>query len=263
MPNDFDTANSVLRQAFSVHGVRMTQRGDAGATLFTADGSYRFDLRPWLGETLSLTGVELAAAARRRVAATLAQLAAGTLPMDFDSHILRVRMYAEESLADRADSIVTRRLAPGLSEAVVIDLPEGPQLLAHGELDGSTDEIFAAAVAQSLSGEIHTVSTQELGYGTVTVVTGPHRYVGATIHDLAAHVDPEILAHGAVVSFPLPEYLLVYPLGQNDVHEMLFDMRTATTELFDAGAGVSPHCYWWRPGSGLLPDLQPVGVGIV
>jgi len=93
---------------------------------------------------------------------------------------------------------------------------------------------------------------------------------------LTRHLGSSLPANGALVTFPLPEYVMLHPL-RGEVH--LFDamdvMQRVGHEFFNGGdRAISPQLYWWRPGayeqlpekkalaSGQVPDLLPVGIKV-
>ena len=102
-----------------------------------------------------------------------------------------------------------------------------------------------------------------------------HRYVGAHAQVLARHL-PGPLPFGALVAFPLPEYVLLHAIG-TDAHLVLAIKTAQDVAAKLAGSGekpISPQVYWWRPGEyertdertalfgGRVPDLVPVGVQV-
>jgi hypothetical protein len=194
---------------------------------------------------------------------------------DLGSLNLRVRIYPEEQLGAMREKLMTRPLTPGLLEAVVIDHPDSMEVLNRGRVHARDEDVFGAALTQSISKEAHYIDTKELRYATVTFIGGQHRYMGAHIHVLARHFDPTTLPYGALVSFPLPEYVLVYPLGKGHPIESLVDIQNSTEKLYADGENpISSQVFWWRPGgyeqlsepdalrSGQTPDLRQVGIEI-
>lgn len=269
--NSFRSADEALSQAFNTRGYQMVRNDDEGATVFSRRGGKRIDLGPWLTETAELPLTELAGHAGRYADQAVRQLSEQRVPVDFDTMFLRVRIFPAETAAVLGLRWQSRPLAPGLVQAVVVDRPEGAEVALRGELEADADDLFGAAIAQSIAGEDCAVSTQELDYGTLIIIGGAHRYVGAQLHRLSRHVTAAANPFGALVAMPLPQYLLIYPIGQCDAMRSLYDLRCAATELYDNGSErISPQCYWWRPSryeqlpesaalrSGLVPDLRPV-----
>ncbi|WP_067531611.1 hypothetical protein [Nocardia crassostreae] len=188
---------------------------------------------------------------------------------------LRMRLYPESALDGMLDQLVARPLAPGLLETVVLDTPQHMSVLNRGQLEAREEDIFAAALALSIGSEEHLVDTSQLSHGHVTFISGRHRYVGSHIHVLARHFASVALPYGALVAFPLPEYVMIYPLGQTGPVESLVDVQDVAQRLFDSGSKpLTKRIFWWIPGhyeqflepealrSGLVPDLRPVGIDI-
>ncbi|GLZ13284.1 hypothetical protein Acsp04_35190 [Actinomadura sp. NBRC 104425] len=186
---------------------------------------------------------------------------------------LRVRIYTEDALPQEVwDTLVVRPLAPGLLESVVVDLPDAISPLHKSALGGMTaDEAFARALAQSVDGEPHHIMTRELYGVPLTHISGEHRYVGAHVHVLKRYVDPAASPHGALVAFPIPELLLVHPIGRTQIFSALHAMQALAARHVEVGEkALTPQVYWWRPGAyealdeaaapagGGVPDLRPV-----
>ncbi|MEV0627503.1 hypothetical protein [Nonomuraea wenchangensis] len=190
---------------------------------------------------------------------------------------LRIRLYTEQALADPPGllaALATRPLAPGLVETVVMDLPDSIVPLNRSDLGHRTEnEVFGAALRASIHREPHYVETQQLWGVPITHIGQTHRYVGAHAHVLQRHLRHAGL--GALVSFPVPEYVLVHVIG--DVH-LVAAMETmqslSRTHVEQGEHPLTPQVYWWRPGahedlpeeqalgSGLVPDLRPVEIEV-
>jgi hypothetical protein len=190
---------------------------------------------------------------------------------------LRVRIYPEDALAqppDLRDSLVTRALTPGLVEAVVIDKPDSIVSLPRTALGGKTvHQVMGAALHASLTREPIYAHTEDVFGVPFTYIGETQRYVGSHIHVLSRYVGPA--PYGALVSFPLPEYLLVHEIGTVHLIHAMEVMQEVTDGLFKQGErGISAQLYWWQPGSyeqaseqerlasGEVPDLRPVGVEV-
>ncbi|MCO6004250.1 hypothetical protein NE236_04590 [Actinoallomurus purpureus] len=203
-----------------------------------------------------------------------AQQRAGGMP---SPESLRTRIYTDEAIGDMRDGVVARRLAPGLLETVVIDHPDMMTVLNRADLgDADENRVFGTALANSIGAEPHYAESDDVQGVPVTHIGGTHRYVGAHVHVLGRHVDPSRAPYGALVSFPVPEYVIVHVI-EDDVH--LFGamevMQALTEHQFERGEkSISPQVYWWRPGpyerlpeeealaGGGVPDLRPVGIEI-
>lgn len=190
---------------------------------------------------------------------------------------LRVRLYPENALDERMRAaLVTRPFAPGLLQAVVVDYPDSIVPLNRADLGGlGEDAAFGHALTQSIEREPHYVQATDMNGVKISNIGEQHRYVGAHAQVLRRYF-PGPLPFGALVAFPLPEYVTVHEIG-TDQH-LVFALKTmqdVTARL--AGSGekpISPQVYWWRPGhyetmaerdalySGRVPDLRPVGVHV-
>ncbi|MFF5258956.1 hypothetical protein ACFY4C_08420 [Actinomadura viridis] len=193
------------------------------------------------------------------------------------SDSLRVRLYSEESLADPPglrDALLARPLAPGLVQVVVADHPDSIMPVNRVQIGGTPEDVvFAAALRASLEKEPHYVKTGDVWDVPITHVGETHRYVGAHVHVLRRYLGPA--PYGALVSFPIPEYVIVHEIGGTHLFAALEAMQAlARTHVEQGERSISPQVYWWRPGayegmpeqealgSGLVPDLRPVGVKV-
>ncbi|WP_173100184.1 hypothetical protein [Actinomadura verrucosospora] len=190
---------------------------------------------------------------------------------------LRIRLYPEGALDERMRAaLLTRPLAPGLLETVVADLPDSIVPLNRADLgDVPEHEAFGNALARSIEAEPHYVQATDVDGVKISHIGEQHRYIGAHAHVLRRHF-PGPLPFGALVAFPLPEYVAVHEIGA-DPHLVLAIKTMQDVAARLAGTGerpVSPQVYWWRPGeyeqmeeragfySGRVPDLRPVGVQV-
>ena len=190
---------------------------------------------------------------------------------------LRVRLYPEQALDERMRAaLVTRPLAPGLVQAVVVDYPDSMMPLNRADLGGlGENEAFGDALAHSIQDEPHYVQATDMDGVKVVHIGEQHRYIGAHVHVLRRYF-PGPLPFGALVAFPLPEYVTVHEIG-TDQHLVLAMKTVQEVAAKLAGGGekpISAQVYWWRPGEyeglperdalhgGRVPDLRPVGVQI-
>jgi hypothetical protein len=275
-----DVIGQTLLRAFAQQGLRATLPDPATISVQLPDGSSaRADISAWRDQAarggadrLWEAAAGYAAQAARafgRDAAQAAEVARGGRVEEGD---LRVRLYTEEALGGMRDSLVTRLLAPGLVETVVVDYPDSIMPLDRGRLgDVPEDGVFGAALAHSIGTEQHYAETADVQGVPVTHIGGEHRYVSAHVHVLRRHAAHA--PHGALVSFPLPEYVLVHVIGETHVFAAMETLQDLSGRLFESGdKALSPQLYWWRPGpyeelpeeqalrTGLVPDLRPVGV---
>jgi hypothetical protein len=190
---------------------------------------------------------------------------------------LRVRIYPEAALAEppgMRDALLTRTLAQGLVETVVIDRPDSIQPLNRVDIGGRREnQVFGAALHASLSREPHNTGTDEIWGVPITHIGETHRYVGSRVHVLRRFLGSA--PYGALVSFPIPEYLIVHEIGGVHVITAMEAMQTlARTHVEKGQNAITPQIYWWRPGayeqlpeghalaSGQVPDLRPVEIEV-
>ncbi|MEV0401768.1 hypothetical protein [Actinoallomurus sp. NPDC050550] len=200
-----------------------------------------------------------------------AQQPAGGMP---PADNLRLRIYTDDALGDMRDGVVARPLAPGLLETVVVDHPDMMVVLSRADLGGADEnQVFAAALSNSIGTEAHYAQTDDVQGVPVTHIGGTHRYVGAHVHVLRRHV--EKAPYGALVSFPVPEYVVMHVIGDVHLFSAMEIMQALSRHQFEAGEkAISPQVYWWRPGpyeqlpeaealaGGGVPDLRPVGIEV-
>ncbi|MER7211301.1 hypothetical protein ABT340_29980 [Streptosporangium sp. NPDC000239] len=190
---------------------------------------------------------------------------------------LRMRLYTEEALSEPPglrDALLTRALAPGLVETVVVDTPDSIVPLNRSQIgDRPEEQVFGAALHASLTKEPHYAKTDAIWGVPITHVGETHRYVGSHIHVLRRHVGAA--RYGALVSFPVPEYLIVHEIGDTHIVAALEAMQELTRTHVEKGdKALTAQVYWWFPGayerlpepaalaSGQVPDLRPVEVEV-
>ncbi|MEU5884448.1 hypothetical protein [Spirillospora sp. NPDC047279] len=189
---------------------------------------------------------------------------------------LRLRIYYEEDLGDLVDDLVTRPLAAGLLETVVIDYPESLSPLTRETLgDVPENEAFGAAIRWSLENEPHYTQDDEIYGIPITHVGEAHRYIGAHLYLLNRHVR-QAAPFGALISVPIPEYVIIQVIGtDHHIFGALEAMQDLARTHYEKGEKpITPLVYWWRPGeyerlpepdaffSGLGPELLPVGIEV-
>jgi hypothetical protein len=190
---------------------------------------------------------------------------------------LRLRVYREDAFpAEVWPFLVTRPLAPGLLQAVVLDYPDTLSPVNRSDLGGADENaVFARAAALSL-GEESYVQEQEAMALPMRVVGGTHRYVGSHLQVLRRYVDPATAPYGAFIALPLPEYIFIHVISpETHVVVAIDSLQSVSREFFSGGDHpITPQVYWWRPGayealpeaealtSGQVPDLRPVAVEI-
>ncbi|WP_304455413.1 hypothetical protein [Nocardiopsis sp. YSL2] len=182
---------------------------------------------------------------------------------------LRVRLYPVSAFPEGVlEQLVSREIAPGLWQTVVVDSPESLQPLsrkAHEDSGRSDAEVFAAAVASSLADPVE-VSEHDINGTRLVHIGGQHPYAAANVHDLDRHLGEA--PHGALVVLPVPEVLIAHPLGQSHPIAAMENLREVAQRFAaDAEKPISTQLYWWHPSSrtreqSVPADLRPVGAEI-
>jgi hypothetical protein len=251
---DADAAGNALLDAFRAAGfpVRFVDQQRVGVQL--ADGSEAVT-------DISRYRAEVAGASPEALAAKAAEFVRlGAEPLQGAGHRpsnLRLRLYPEEMLIEPVrGGVVTRELAPGLWETVAIDRPDSVQPLPRDDSD-DPEELFRVAIGNAVADEF-TLTWFDLGDARVLHIGGDHPYIAAHVHVLGRYLDP-LPTDGALVSFPLPEVVLVHPIGGVHPIEGLAQLQEGTRQLVEGGhKAISPQVFWWVPSAGERPDLRPV-----
>ncbi|XVQ11983.1 hypothetical protein ACQP1W_05205 [Spirillospora sp. CA-255316] len=190
---------------------------------------------------------------------------------------LRVRLYTEEELGavpGMREALLTRPLAPGLLQTVVADHPDSIMPLNRSSIGGVPEnEVFGAALRISIEKEPHYTKTDTLWDVPIMHVGGTHRYVGSHVHVLRRYLGPA--PYGALVAFPIPEYVIMHEIGGTHLFAAMETMQAiARTHVEQGEKPLTSQIYWWRAGayeamaeeealrSGMVPDLRPVGIEV-
>lgn len=281
-PNSHDIIGAALVDAFAQRGYQAALAGPDTVSVMLRDGTrVQAGIAEWRAHAGRNSREELPGIAARYADQAVqaferppAPAAAGGAP---DIAGLRLRLYPDGAFDERMRAaLVTRPLAPGLLQAVVMDLPDSIVPLDRADLGGlPEDEAFGHALAQSIEREPHYVQTTDVQGVKIANIGEQHRYIGAHAQVLRRHF-PGPLPFGALVAFPLPEYVMVHEIG-TEQHLVLAMKTVQDVAARLAGTGekpISPQVYWWRPGDyealperdalfgGRVPDLRPVGVQV-
>jgi hypothetical protein len=250
---DGDPAGRALLDAFRAAGLRAELVDPQRISVRLADGSEAVT-------DISRYRAELAGAAPEAIAAKAAEFVRlGAAPLQDAGHRrsnLRLRLYPEAMLVEPLRSgVVTRELAPGLWETVAIDRPDSVQPLPRSGPDDT--ELFRVAMDNAVEDEF-TLTWFDLGDVRVLHIGGGHPYMAAHVHVLDRYLDP-LPADGALVSFPLPEVVLVHPIGGVHPVEGLAQLQEGSRQLVEGRhKPISAQVFWWVPSDGERPDLRPV-----
>ncbi|MFC4947225.1 hypothetical protein [Pseudonocardia sp. GCM10023141] len=189
---------------------------------------------------------------------------------------LRIRLYTADTLPEPLrGGMVSRELAAGLWETVAVDRPDSVQPLPRAQL-GVADhhreqQLFDLAVANTVE-DPFTLTPMEHGGVTFLHIGGEHRYLAAHAYVLSRYLDGPV-TDGALVSFPLPEVMLVHALGQQHPAQALGVLQDVGAALVASGTrAISSQVFWWVPSereraapgrdaaAGHRPDLRPQAV---
>lgn len=173
---------------------------------------------------------------------------------DFDQvrRIVKVRLYARDSLGDLTDSTIHRALGEDLVAVLVYDLPDAVATVptdAPKQWPVSLDKIFEIALENVLEQDEVETETLELDDGTrFHVMVGDSFFVTSRLLVLEQHLDP-ITPMGALVAVPNRHTMLYAPIVDLTVVDTLQAMAILSQRRHAEGPGsLSPTLYWWRDG---------------
>lgn len=173
---------------------------------------------------------------------------------DFEQvrRIVKVRLYARDSLGDLTDSTIHRSLGEDLVAVLVYDLPDAVATVptdAPKQWPVSLDKIFEIALENVLEQDEVETETLELDDGTrFHVMVGDSFFVTSRLLVLEQHLDP-ITPMGALVAVPNRHTMLYAPIVDLTVVDTLQAMAILSQRRHAEGPGsLSPTLYWWRDG---------------
>lgn len=277
LPRD-DVAGQALLDAFRAAGFQATFVDPQRISVRLADGSEAItDVSAYRANVAGASADALQAGAAAFVRLGTGPLAdagaGGPSPQDREPN-LRIRLYTDGMLGEPIRSgIVARELASGLWETVAVDRPDSVQPLPRTGPDdpdaGATDELFRVAVGNTVEDEFTLTWFDIQGVRTLHI-GGEHPYMAAHVHVLTRYLDSPA-PDGALVSFPLPEVVMVHPVGGVDALHAVATLQEVTGRLVDGGhKAISKQVYRWLPSEraratpgrdvavGQRPDLRPV-----
>jgi hypothetical protein len=166
--------------------------------------------------------------------------------------IVKVRLYARESLGDLTDSTIHRALGEDLVAVLVYDLPDAVATVptdAPKQWPIPLDRIFEIALENVLAQDEVETETLELDDGTrFHVMVGDSFFVTSRLLVLEQHLDP-ITPMGALVAVPNRHTMLYAPIVDLTVVDTLQAMAILAQRRHAEGPGsLSPTLYWWRDG---------------
>jgi len=161
---------------------------------------------------------------------------------------LRLRVYPDAWVAERAGAVIAREDYPGLHAVAVLDLPKAVALVVSEHLvcwNQTRDDVLAMALANSLA-EPTESEVQLRGQVGIVLAHGDHMYTSA--HALAPerHL-PNLGSAGAIVSLPCRGLVLLHRLGQAPLDLALMTMGDLTRAAKEAdNAPLSADLFWFR-----------------
>jgi hypothetical protein len=169
---------------------------------------------------------------------------------------LRVRLWHPDYV-EQATRTIYRDIAPGLVEALVIDLAHkvmGATEEQLGQWRVSPDEAWALAERNCRSEAVELVPQTGPDGIEVVFVVGESIYVSSHALWIDEHVSIDVM-RGALLGVPTRHLVAVCPIHDLRVVKMVGAMYASNRRIFDEGPGsISPEVYWWRAGSfALIP----------
>ncbi|TYC68162.1 hypothetical protein EH183_40625 [Streptomyces sp. CB01881] len=148
-----------------------------------------------------------------------------------------------------------RRVAPGLQEALALDLPEAVRLLDDRSVaEVGLEALRAAGRANLVREPVEYDVAQGRGGATLHIVSGESMFVASkalVLADLARAVTGRDLPEeGALFTVPSRHYLVFHPLAGRQVVEAVNDLAAFGLGAHQDNPGpLSPRLYWWRKGT--------------
>ncbi|MBC8067595.1 MAG: hypothetical protein IAG13_04605 [Deltaproteobacteria bacterium] len=166
--------------------------------------------------------------------------------------MIKVRLYARDSLGELTDSTIHRSLGEDLVAVLVYDLPDAVATVpieAPKQWPITLDEAFALALTNVLEQDEVDTETLELDDGTrFHVMVGDSFFVTSRLLVLEQHLEP-ITPMGALVAVPNRHTMLYAPIVDLTIVDTLQAMAILAQRRHAEGPGsLSPTLYWWRDG---------------
>lgn len=180
--------------------------------------------------------------------------------------IVKVRLYARESLGKLTGSTIHRELGDDLVSVLVYDLPDAVATVpteAPTHWPDSLDTVFDLALQNVLDQDEVETEVLDLDDGTkFTVMVGESFFVTSHLLVLEKHLDP-VTSMGALVAVPNRHTLLFAPILDLTVVDTLHAMAVLSHRRHAEGPGsLTPTLYWWQGGSltALPTEIDDEGV---
>ncbi len=175
---------------------------------------------------------------------------------------IRARLYPAE-LQEQSVETVHRPGPEGTLEVIVVDLPKSVRTVSRSEAAEwgiNRDALFDLGrrnLAERTFVELHTVETRA-GI-ELLALTGDTFYAASHALILGRHLS-ENLPHGALVSIPRRDVLLVHPIRNIGAADAISSMLHATIHWHAEGPGsLSPLLYWYVAGEFVTLDYTLTG----
>ncbi|MFI9162166.1 hypothetical protein [Kitasatospora aureofaciens] len=185
--------------------------------------------------------------------------AARTMPGGADETLSRVylRLVADDAFPAEIASAFsyTRPVAPGLLEALSVDLPDTVRTLDDKAVaEVGLQRLRAAGRANLIADPVEYDVLQGPTEGsTLYAVHGDSMFVASkalVLDDLARAVTGrELPEDGALFAAPSREYLFFHPLAEAGVAGAVNDLASMALRVHQENPGpLSPRLYWWHKG---------------
>jgi len=172
---------------------------------------------------------------------------------DLVKSIVKVRLYARESLGKLTASTIHRELGEDLVSVLVYDLPDAVATVpteAPTHWPDSLDTVFELALKNVLEQDEVETEVLDLEDGTkFTVMVGESFFVTSHLLVLEKYLDP-VTTMGALVAVPNRHTLLFAPILDLTVVDTLHAMAVLAHRRHAEGPGsLTPTLYWWQGGT--------------
>lgn len=174
---------------------------------------------------------------------------------DYDQvkSIVKVRLYARESLGDLTESTIHRDMGEDLVSVLVYDLPDAVATVpteAPSHWPVQLDAVFELALANVLAQDEVETEVLDFDDGTkFTVMSGESFFITSHLLVLEKYLEPATTM-GALVAVPDRHTLLFASIVDLSVVDTLHAMAVFAHRRHAEGPGsLSPSLYWWRDGT--------------
>lgn len=168
-------------------------------------------------------------------------------PYELIRGLVRVKVWPADN--DIPGHMISRPLAEGLIEALVVDEPTTVRNLHPGDIEHWPVEhaaLFDIGLENvRADGPLHREDT-EVSEVPLTIISGGF-YACTHLHWLGDYL--ELGPLGALVTLPTRDGMLVHPVHDLSAVPAVSALRSLGQRFYDQGPGsVSAQVYWWRSG---------------